>query len=202
MAGQLLGVLQRLRRLGGQFRPQLQRLVAQLVVAAPVGHQTHAFRLVGGQGVAGEQQAVGVLAPQQGRQNQAGAGFRHQAQVDEGGVETGAVRGDHQIAVQQQGGADAGGVAVHRRDHRLVQLDQPVHQIHRRALLAVLARLRIRVQEVADVVAGGEGAALGVQQQGGEVVPVPVVVHGAADIPVHLAAQGVELVGPVQGHFQ
>ena len=61
--------------------------------------------------------------------------------------------------MEQQGSADAGGVALHANHHWLVQGHQGMHQHHGGAELAAIPASRVRVEEIADIVAGAPGTA-------------------------------------------
>ena len=136
----------------------------QFVRGDPVGDQTAALRFLCCQGIAGQQQAVGILATDQGRKQQAGAGFRDQAQIDKGSLKTGIVGGHHQVRMEQQGGADTGGIALHANHHRFVQGHQGVNQHHGRAELAAIPAGRVRIEKIADIVAGTPGPTIAGEQ--------------------------------------
>ena len=91
------------------------------------------------------------------RKQQRARGLGHKRKVDERHRETRAFVGDHQIAVKQHGRADADAIAVNRGDDRRFAVASARSSRHTGiSLVAAGARL----QEIGEVVAGGEVLAL------------------------------------------
>ena len=88
--------------------------------------QASGFRLVGGERAAHHQQRERARLAHQPRRDQAGSGFRHQAEPDEGRGKARVIGGHHMIAMQQHGGADADRVALHGGDQRQLAARQRV----------------------------------------------------------------------------
>src|SRR5208337_4514392 len=113
------------------------------------------LRLVGAETLAEHQILRRLGGTKEPRREQAGAGFRHESEIDEGKFESRAWRGVDEIAVQEHRRADADRVSRHRRDERLWKFRERLDEAQRRKLLP---RLRA-AEEIIKVVAGGEGAA-------------------------------------------
>ncbi len=116
---QVAGDLQRLWRLGGNQPRRLEHLGLQILLADHGVDQAGFLRTLGGKPLAESQQRKRLLASDDGGHEQAGAGFRHQAEIGEGRVEDRARRGEGQVAMQVERRADADRDAVDAGNHRL-----------------------------------------------------------------------------------
>ena len=93
----------------------------QFVLADDGVDQPGGLCAFGGKAFAQAKQGKGLLAAEDGGREQAGAGFRHQAEIDEGRAEHGARRGEGQVAMQVERRADADRDAVDAGDDRLLR---------------------------------------------------------------------------------
>ena len=114
--------------------------------------QTHLERRFGHERLSQQQSFSRAVVAQHLRHQQAGCRFRAQTEVHERHRKGSVVTGIDEIAVEQHGGPDAHCRTADSRHQRLWETGNAAQEAeHRR----VLARRRL-VQEVADVVAGGE----------------------------------------------
>jgi hypothetical protein len=123
-------------------------------------------RLLGREGVAGEQQLRGAAVPDQLRHHQAAGELGHQAQRHEGHRQPRLVAHVDKVAVQQHGRADADGRAGDGRHHGLVAVEQRAHEAEHRRVHRLAALAGRALHEVLDVVAAGEDAGLAGDQHG------------------------------------
>ena len=94
-------------------------------------------------------------------QQQAGGKLRHQSQLDERQLQPGVVTQIDQVAVQQQGSADADCRAAHGGDHRFGEVGQGVQKLQD----GVVRLICVLANKVGQIVAGGEALRLALQQQ-------------------------------------
>ena len=129
-------------------------------------HQAEGFRTGGGDRFAEQQQVGGAARADEARDQQGAGGFGHQGEVGERHLQDGVVLGEHKIAVQQHGGANADGAPLHGGDQDAGGGGQRAQEARDGR---VLARRRVG-HEVHQVVAGAEtGAGGGEQHQRGAI---------------------------------
>ncbi len=137
-------------------------LCGELLVGDDAVDQPPLKRLRGGDAFAEHRHLGGARHAHAGGHEQRGAPVGHQADVDEGKQEVGALRGDHEVAAERQRAADACGGAVDAGHHRQRQLADRVHD-----RVVALGQHLVDVgpalgglldAEVLQVGAGGEGA--------------------------------------------
>lgn len=116
-----------------------------------------AQRLGGLHAVTEHQQFEGAPLPHQLRNKERAARLRRETELHERHLEERPLRRDHEVAVEQQRGADAYGSALHGHEQRLVEGRYGLQEAqHRRVLTKEPA-----AQEVVQVVAGAEHVAIG-----------------------------------------
>ena len=91
---EVAGDAKRLRRLLGKTGGKRQRLTFDGILGDDLPNQASFQRLAGRQRLAGGKQRKGPLVTHDARRDQAGRGFRHQRQIDEGRAELAAVGSD------------------------------------------------------------------------------------------------------------
>src|SRR3954466_15014814 len=180
-----------------RFRRQLREAARRgLRGCEKVGFRHHGgddadlARLVRAEGLPEKQELGGALVAAEERQQVGGAELRHEAELYERQLEARARRGVHEVAMQEQRGADADGGPADGGDYRLGERRQHVEEAPARGFLA-----RWALQEVRDVVAGGE-AVLGAMDQQGTHIAIGV---GSGEcfrhLHVHLGGDRVLLLG-------
>ena len=120
---QVLGEGERAGRPGGEALGPLLGGGGELGVRDDAVDQAHALGVGGPQRVPEEHQLLRPLRPDQAGQQIGAAAVRHQAPADEHLDELGRFGGQDQIAGEREVGAEAGGGAVDRRDHRLLAVE-------------------------------------------------------------------------------
>ncbi len=155
----------------------------------------HDHRLVRREGLAEQQFLRRARATRDLRQQQGRGEFRHQPEARERHRKRRVVRGIDEVAMQQHRHADADGHAVHRRDHRLLERRDAEHEGQHGRI-----RLReLRVREVLEVVAGGEGAAGARDQHRAHGRIGRGLLQAGDELLVHLGRDRVLLRGAVEG---
>ena len=158
---QRLALLERHRRLGRQFQSLLPSEGEQVRRGQhPVG-EPETQRLFSIDGLCQQQQLRRLEVTYGAWQQQAGGKLRHQSQLDERQLQPGVVSQIDQVAVQQQGSADADCRAAHGGDHRFGEVGQGVQKLQ-----DGIVRLKgVLANKVGQIVAGGEALRLALQQQ-------------------------------------
>ncbi|KAF4530292.1 hypothetical protein B566_EDAN018434 [Ephemera danica] len=124
-------------------------------------------RRLGREGVAQQQLFGRAALAHELRHQQAAGKFRHQPQADEGHGQAGVISHVDEIAMQQQGGANADGRPGDGCNHRFFAFEQRMHELEHRAFQRVTAALAGRaLHEIIDVVARGEDARLAGDEHG------------------------------------
>ena len=157
--------------------------------------QAHFQGSFGKEGLAQQQCFGGAVVAQHLRHQQAGCGFRAQAQVDEGHGERRVVARVHQIAMEQHGGANAHRRAAHRGDHGLGEGGQAVQEAEDWRIL----RGRGLLQKVANVVARAEDGYVALEHHHAHAGVLLSSGQGVSHGGIHRGGDGVLLVHPVEG---
>ncbi len=145
----------RLAGLGGELGALRQRVLQESVRRHDRVGKAEPHRLVGPVGLAEEQQFGGLRHADPARQQVAGGGLRHEAEIDEGHPEGGSRRDVDEVAVIGQRRPDPDREPVHRRHHRGTGHGELADETQRRRLPEGPFGPG---DEVRDVVAGGEHA--------------------------------------------
>ncbi|MCY1424445.1 hypothetical protein D9M71_401900 [compost metagenome] len=179
----------------GDFCRRRQALFA--VIEGFVG-QAPGHRFVAVQAVAQQEQARGTGMAEPAWQQQAGAKFGAQADVDERHAQLGVAGDQYLIAMQQQRGANADGRPADCRDQRFLQARDDLHQVERRGV----QMSRRVLEEIHQVIAAGKARrATGDDDHAG----LRVFVGGQqqlGQLRVHGVVQRIELVRAVDGQRQ
>src|SRR5512145_961950 len=157
---QALGKTNGFGRQGGERACNFKRMIEQLFLRNHLRDDPRLIRLLRGEGQAEQQKPGSALVPRDQRQQQGRAELGHDTERNERKLETRIRRGINEIAVQQHRGADADRWSADRRDHGLLHARQRLEQ-GTRGRSAGRAR---SVEEIGDVVAGGEAVRAAVQQ--------------------------------------
>ena len=154
---------------------------------------------IGAEGLGEQQEFRRLGAAEALRREQRGAGLRNEAKIDERHLETRGRRSVDEIAMKAERRPDADRQAVDRRDQRLFELGDLADEPPRRKVARLVQR---DGEKIADVVAGGEHAALAAHHERADVGIALGRVEGFDQRFVHRAGDRVLLLRPGEGRRQ
>jgi hypothetical protein len=143
-------------------------------------------------GLAEQHELGGALVTRDARQQEAGAGLRHETEVHERQLEARLGRRIHEIAMQQHRRADADGRTADGRDERLLEGRDGAEEL-RDGRRVVLVRV---LEEILEIVAGAEAVRVA-QDQHGPHGRIGRGLQAVGERLVHGSGQRVALLGPV-----
>ena len=200
-----LGVLHGDGGVGGEGPGHLHGLVDQLLRGIDLIHQTDGLGLLGADGLAGEDQLLGLGDAHAAGQTLGAGEAGGDAQAHLGLTELGAALalgvgagGQDDVAGHGQLTATAQSEAVHRRDGGDLQLLDAAHQ-GAAPLAPLAARGHIHGILLADVGAGHEGAALAGDDEGAQLRVLLHLGDHLLQLGDHGGIQGVQRLGAVDG---
>src|SRR5450759_2315424 len=194
-----LGKHQRIGCRGRQFQRQRAGFGLELAVGHHFHYDAHLLRFRRGQLACGIHQLLGARDAEVLREQEYRAAVGRQADLLERHHQVGGFGSDDKVARERNAGADAGGGPAHRGNHRLFQVVQALdHALM--ALRAFAAGKDIAVAHGADVATRAERTSRADHDYAARSVVAAERGKGFGKLVVHLAGQGVQLVGAIERH--
>ena len=156
-------------------------------------HQTKFLGFGSRNAFAEQQHFAGALVANDLWQQQAGAGFRAQAQIGKRQLQEGFFSGVHQVTMEQHGGANTNGHAAHGCNHRFARKGDRLHKLHRWPLGPCIGRS----DKIVHIIATGKTALRPPDQDNAHITMLIGHFYAVSKCGIHGLGEGVFFVRPV-----